>query len=108
MPIASPGAGIDIAPHIAEVEMDTTTDQTPHIIEPPRPEKGIPPKSRPDTGSKPDLENPSKPEKDSHSPDIVPDMEHEDEDGHIGATEDQVSETGAPAGDAFKDEPRQG
>lgn len=30
------------------------------------------------------------------------------EDAHIGATEDQVSDTTAPAGDAFKDEPRQG
>ena len=27
---------------------------------------------------------------------------------HIGATEDQVSDTAAPAGDAYKDEPRQG
>jgi hypothetical protein len=92
--------------------MDRTTDQTPHIIEPPRPEKSISPKSRPDTGSKRDLENPSTPEKgvpvDNPSPDIVPDFDHEGEDGHIGATEDQVSETGAPAGDAFKDEPRQG
>jgi hypothetical protein len=30
------------------------------------------------------------------------------EDAHIGATEGQVSDTTAPAGDAFKDEPRQG
>jgi hypothetical protein len=30
------------------------------------------------------------------------------EDGHIGATEEQVSDTTAPSGDAFKDEPRQG
>jgi hypothetical protein len=29
-------------------------------------------------------------------------------DGHIGAREDQVSDTQAPAGDAFKDEPKQG
>jgi hypothetical protein len=29
-------------------------------------------------------------------------------DAHIGATEGQVSDTTAPAGDAFKDEPRQG
>ena len=29
-------------------------------------------------------------------------------DAHIGATEDQVSDTQAPAGDAFKDEPKQG
>lgn len=30
------------------------------------------------------------------------------EDAHIGATESQVSDTSAPSGDAFKDEPRQG
>ena len=30
------------------------------------------------------------------------------EDGHIGATENQVSDTTAPSGDAYKDEPRQG
>jgi hypothetical protein len=29
-------------------------------------------------------------------------------DAHIGATEEQVSDTTAPSGDAFKDEPRQG
>ena len=29
-------------------------------------------------------------------------------DAHIGAREDQVSDTRAPAGDAFKDEPKQG
>jgi hypothetical protein len=29
-------------------------------------------------------------------------------DGHIGAREDQVSDTQAPAGEAFKDEPKQG
>jgi hypothetical protein len=29
-------------------------------------------------------------------------------DGHIGAREDQVSDTQAPAGDAYQDEPKQG
>lgn len=29
-------------------------------------------------------------------------------DAHLGATEEQVSDTPAPAGDAFKDEPKQG
>jgi hypothetical protein len=29
-------------------------------------------------------------------------------DQHIGATEDQVSDTTPPAGDAFEDEPKQG
>jgi len=30
------------------------------------------------------------------------------QDAHIGATEDQVSDTAAPSGDEFKDEPKQG
>jgi hypothetical protein len=29
-------------------------------------------------------------------------------DGHIGATEDQMSDTQAPAGEGYKDEPKQG
>ena len=29
-------------------------------------------------------------------------------DGHIGATEDQMSDTQAPAGEAYNDEPKQG
>ena len=29
-------------------------------------------------------------------------------DAHIGATEDQMSDTQAPAGEAYKDEPKQG
>jgi hypothetical protein len=32
----------------------------------------------------------------------------EDPDEHLGATEDQVSDTVAPSGDSFKDEPKQG
>ena len=31
-----------------------------------------------------------------------------DGDEHLGATEEQMSETPAPAGDGFEDEPRQG
>lgn len=29
-------------------------------------------------------------------------------DDHLGATEDQMSDTQAPAGEAYKDEPKQG
>ena len=43
---------------------------------------------------------PAKPELD---PDPV-----DPEDAHIGATEEQVSETPAPSGDEFEDEPKQG
>jgi len=37
-----------------------------------------------------------------------PDTSAEAGDKHIGATEDQVSDTTAPAGEAYSDEPRQG
>ena len=30
------------------------------------------------------------------------------EDGHVGATEDEVASTPAPSGNAFEDEPKQG
>jgi hypothetical protein len=55
-------------------------------------------------------EKPRTPE--DHKPEEIPPVEGEVEldpaDAHIGATEGQVTETPAPAGDAFKDEPRQG
>ena len=38
----------------------------------------------------------------------LPDTQVDPEDAHIGATEDQVSDTSAPSGDLFKDEPKQG
>jgi hypothetical protein len=56
---------------------------------------------------------PEKPrESDEHGTEQAPSVEGEVEldpaDAHIGATEEQVSDTPAPAGDAFKDEPKQG
>ena len=51
--------------------------------------------------SGPDRENPIT-EQSEHSAPV------DREDAHIGATEDQVSDTTPPSGDAFKDEPRQG
>ena len=45
---------------------------------------------------------PAKPEVDPSPVPVDP------EDAHIGATEEQVSETPAPSGDEFKDEPKQG
>jgi hypothetical protein len=61
---------------------------------------------KPDVGedqgdSGPDRENPIT-ERSQHPAPVEP------EDAHIGATENQVSETPAPSGDAYKDEPRQG
>jgi hypothetical protein len=38
----------------------------------------------------------------------VPKPGSRDSDEHLGAEEDQVSDTSAPAGSAFKDEPKQG
>jgi hypothetical protein len=65
-------------------------------------------------------ETPAKPEVGEDQGDSGPDRENPiterskrpapvaREDAHIGATEGQVSDTSAPSGDAFKDEPRQG
>ena len=63
---------------------------------------------------------PAKPEVGDDQGDSGPDRENpiteqstrptsvDPEDAHIGATENQVSDTTAPSGDAYKDEPRQG
>jgi len=53
-------------------------------------EKAVPGKSKPDTGTKPDLKHPETP------------------DAGIGATEDQVAPVQAPKGSDFADEPKQG
>jgi hypothetical protein len=41
-------------------------------------------------------------------PGKVPRATPDPEDAHIGATEDQVSDTQAPSGEDYQDEPRQG
>jgi hypothetical protein len=46
-----------------ESEMDITEEQMPPAQRPPMPEKGVPPKDRPDTGPSPDLINPEEPER---------------------------------------------
>jgi hypothetical protein len=56
------------------------------------------------------------PTNDKNQPPTVPhntpqeshDMDHEQMGEHEGATEDEVSDTPAPAGPAFDDEPKQG
>ena len=50
-----------------------------------------------------EVEKPTPPPK-SPAPQTAPDAG----DKHIGATEDQVSDTSPPAGEAFEDEPKQG
>ena len=39
---------------------------------------------------------------------VQPENAADPADGHIGATEDQVSDTTPPAGEAYNDEPKQG
>jgi hypothetical protein len=59
---------------------------------------------RPKRARSSDKENPFAPRKETDQPGtpVSP------EDAHIGATEDQVSDTAAPSGEAYKDEPKQG
>ena len=50
----------------------------------------------------------SEPDRTKHPTGAEGEVELDPGDAHIGATEDQVSDTTAPAGEAFKDEPKQG
>ena len=86
-------------PSRPEPELKTPRNDEPEIEQPTTPAK---PEVGDDQGdSGPDRENP-----------ITEQSQHEApidrEDGHIGATEGQVSDTTAPAGDEYADEPRQG
>lgn len=73
----------------------------------PKPELKVPPTpARPEVGddqgdSGPDVSNPITQDSGTSAP-------VDRQDAHIGATEDQVSDTSAPSGDAFKDDPKQG
>ena len=91
-----------------EPELKTPRKREPEIKQPTTPAK---PEVGDDQGdSGPDRENPITEQSQSDP------LDREDgrpasldpEDAHIGATENQVSDTTAPAGDAYKDEPRQG
>lgn len=55
--------------------MDIINEQTPPDVNPPAPEKGLPPKDGPDTGPKPDVINPDLPDKDVEPMDPAPDMD---------------------------------
>jgi hypothetical protein len=61
------------------------------------------PRAQPDGSSEPlnKVESPNPFESPS---DVAP----ESADDHLGATEDQVSDTSPPSGEVFKDEPKQG
>lgn len=93
-------------------ELEPKRKPEPELKHPRRPEPEIKPTpAKPDVASAaagddqgdsgPDRENPIT-EQSQHSAPV------DREDAHIGATENQVSDTTAPSGDAFKDEPRQG
>lgn len=90
-------------------ELEKTRKPEPEMKRPrkPEPEIKIPPTpAKPEVGddqgdSGPDRENPITEQSKRSSP-LDP------EDAHIGATESQVSQTPAPSGDAFEDEPKQG
>lgn len=57
----------------------------------------------------PDSQNPRHPTPQKQSDGAPEPLNKPDpDDEHIGATEDQVSDTSAPAGSGFKDEPKQG
>ena len=86
-------------PRKPEPEMKTPRKREPEMKQPVAPLKPEVGEDQGDSG--PDRENPIT-EASKHSTPV------DREDAHIGATEDQVSDTTAPSGDAFDDEPRQG
>jgi hypothetical protein len=102
------GALVSHMPTTPIPELEPKRKPEPELKQPRKPEPEIkqPPPVKPEVGddqadSGPDRENPITQR--SRQPAPV-----DREDAHIGATEGQVSDTTAPSGDAFKDEPRQG
>jgi hypothetical protein len=82
-------------------ELEPKRKPEPELKRPRKPEPELKQPRKPE----PEIEQPTTPAK----PEVGEDQGPVDrEDAHIGATENQVSDTTAPAGDAFKDEPRQG
>jgi hypothetical protein len=96
-------------PRKPEPELKHPRKPEPEIKQPAVPAKPEVGEDQGDSG--PDRENPITEQSKHRTP-----VDREDarparvgpEDGHLGATEEQVSDTTAPSGDAFKDEPRQG
>jgi hypothetical protein len=61
-------------------QMDVTEDQMPPTPDrPPSPEKGIPPRQEPDTGPRPDFNNPE-PDEEGEPVDPLPDMDPDGQD----------------------------
>jgi hypothetical protein len=67
-----------------------------------------PPRKRPSPQEDGRPDSLHKPETGAPKPDEASTETSSEGDEHLGATEEQVSETPAPAGDAFDDEPKQG
>ena len=96
-------------------ELEPTRKPEPEVKQRPKPEpelkrprKGEPEIEQPTTPAKPEVgddQGDSGPDRENP---ITEESQHEAPDGHIGATETQVSDTTAPAGDDYQDEPRQG
>jgi hypothetical protein len=70
--------------------------------------RSAPPPKRPSPQANGRPESLHKPENRAPQPDEASADTSSEADDHLGATEGQVSETPAPAGDAFEDEPKQG
>ena len=93
-------------------ELEPKRKPEPELKRPQKPEPEIKqpiPPVKPEVGddqgdSGPDTENPIT--QDSEKP--SPSANLDPEDAHIGATEGQESDTPAPAGDGYMDEPKQG
>ena len=98
-------------------DLERTPTHEPEVKKPGKPEPELKRPRKPE----PEIEvpvTPDKPEVGDDQGDSGPDRDTpitqhskqptDREDAHIGATEDQVLDTTTPAGDAFKDEPRQG
>jgi hypothetical protein len=90
-------------------ELDTPRKPEPELKKPkPEPDVKRPPDTEIDfdkddqADSGPDKDNPLTQDASTHPSELNP------TDAHIGARENQVSDTQAPAGDAYEDEPRQG
>ena len=82
-----------------EPELKRPKKPAPEITQPPAPAKPEVGDDQADSG--PDRDNPIT-EQSKHTAPMAR------EDAHIGATENQVTDTSAPSGEVFKDEPRQG
>jgi hypothetical protein len=93
-------------------ELDTPRKPQPELKRPAKPEPEIKPTPRNEkevfdkddqADSGPDKDHPFTREEATAAT-----RDEDTTDAHIGAREDQVSDTRAPSGDAFKDEPKQG